>query len=293
MVTLNMWIWGEGEASEQLIKREIRAFNIKFPDLEIHPTSISWRDAWDSIVMVAQEEKGPDVLQIGSTWNGTLAALGVLKDITREFNEANFSKDMFAPAALTNCYFPHTDQMGFLPWFVDLRALYYRRDILKTLEMSEENLSDWTSFEKVCERIKGFKKGDKEIKALGVSGRADALILHNISPWIWSAGGDFLSPDGKRAIFNSREVLDALEFYIGLVSKGYIPVSALKLWTEEVAKNFFVRGDYAIAIPGPLGGSTALNPTDPDYNAEVAGNCVPALFPAGKAGRYIFLEGAI
>ncbi|MFH1238945.1 MAG: extracellular solute-binding protein, partial [bacterium] len=292
MVTLNMWIWGAGEACEQLFKREIRAFNIKSPDVVIRPTLIPWRDAWDNIIKVAHAEEGPDVLQIGSTWNGTLAALGVLKNITREVKEADITKDMFASAAWTSCCFPGTEEISSLPWFIDLRAIYYRIDIFRELNILPEELDTWTSFERACGKINGFKKGAKEVGVLGVSGQTDALLLHNIAPWIWGAGGDFLSLDGKRAVFNSRKVIEALEFYTSLVAKGYIPLSALRLSTEDVGRIFFDKGGYVMSIPGPLGASTALDPTNPGYRADIAGMCLPALFPSGEAGKFIFFGGS-
>ncbi len=292
MVTVNMWIWGAGPLAKEFIEREINAFNRNIPDVQVEVSLISWRDAWESIVKAANEQKGPDILQIGSTWNATLADLGVLKDITQEVSDAGLMGEVFAPAAWTSCRFPKVGGLSSLPWFLDIRAIYYRQDILGKLGMSADNLVDWTSFDEACENIKGYKKDGKEIGVFGVSGQGDAMLLQNIAPWLWGAGGDFLTSDGRQAAFNEKEALNGIEFYISLISKGYIPLSALKLKTEDINIGFFSKkGDYAIAAPGPLDPGL-LDPTNPLYSAEVSENCMSSCFPAGPAGRFVFCGGS-
>ena len=292
MVKLNMWIWGAGTAAKQLVKQEVKTFLKQYLDLEIEVTLIPWRDAWGSIMKASEEKKGPDILQVGSTWNGTLAHLGVLKDITKEVYDAGLTGDIFIPAAWGSCHFPGSERVSSLPWFVDIRAIYYRTDIFGKLRIPTDGLDKWTSFEKTCKDIKGFRKDEKELGVLGVSGQQEALLLHNIAPWIWGAGGDFVTQDGKKATFNSDEALNGIAFYLRLISNGYISSSTLKLTTEEIARGFFSRGDYVMSIPGPLSNSSPLDPSDTFYNPEIAENCTSSLFPSGPGGRFVFCGGS-
>jgi multiple sugar transport system substrate-binding protein len=293
MVTLNMWIWGAGTAAKQLVKQETKAFQKDYwQECKVEITLIPWQDAWSSIMKAFQEKQGPDIIQVGSTWNGTLAGMGVLMDLTREVYDANMSGELFIPAAWTSCHFPNSERISSLPWFVDIRAMYYRTDIFRQLRITEDSLDNWASFEKSCKDIKGYKVGDKIVSPLGVSGCADTLLLHNIAPWLWGAGGDFLTPDGKKAAFNSDEALNGLAFFISLVSNGCITLDTLKLRTDQIAKNFFNKGDYAIVVPGPLSDSSPLDSADPVYNPDIANNCLPSLFPAGKKGRFVFCGGS-
>jgi multiple sugar transport system substrate-binding protein len=292
MVTLNMWIWGAGTGAKQLVKREVKGFQAKNQDIEVEISLIPWQNAWESIMKAAQEKSGPDILQVGSTWNGTLASMGILKDITQEVYDGNLSGDVFIPASWTSCHFPDSPRISSLPWFVDIRALYYRGDIFEELGIAPDSLDKWSSFDKACKKLKGYKKGDQVIEVLGVSGQKDALLLHNVSPWIWSAGGDFLTPDGKQAAFNNELSLNGMAFYMSLVGNGYIPFSALKIDTAEIARNFFTKGYYSMGVPGPLGDSSPLDPTNPLYDGTVAENCRSSLFPSGTEGRYSFCGGS-
>ncbi len=292
MVTLKMWIWGAGYTAKQLMKHEIDIFKERFSDIDIDVSLIPWRDAWESIMNAANEQKGPDILQVGSTWNATLADLGVLKDITQEVSDVNLTGDIFVPATWSSCHFPDSDRISSLPWFADIRAIYYRQDILRELGMSADNLDNWKSFEQACENIKSYRESGKEIEVIGVSGQSDALLLHNIAPWIWSAGGDFLSADRKKATFNNQKSLNGIKFFMDLVSNGYITSSALKSDTEQIASGFFQKGDYAMCIPGPLSEHSLRDPSSVEYKPEITGNCTSSLFPTGPAGRFVFCGGS-
>ncbi|MFH1238811.1 MAG: extracellular solute-binding protein [bacterium] len=298
MATINMWIWGGGTAGKHLVREEVRAFQKDcsgifqkdHPGIDVEITLIPWQNAWESIMSAANERKGPDILQVGSTWNATLADLGVLKDITQEVENYGVRRDNFVPACWSSCLFPGSDRVTSLPWFADIRAMYYRKDIFQKLDLSADNLDNWNSFDQLCKTLKEYKKGNERLGVLGVSGQKESLLIHNIAPWIWGAGGDFLTPDGHKAAFNHGEALNGIYFYLNLVCEGYIPHAALKLDSFEVARSFFNKGEYCMAIPGPASGF--LDTSHPEYNALLGESCASALFPKGEAGRFIFCGGS-
>ncbi|MFH1784650.1 MAG: extracellular solute-binding protein [bacterium] len=292
MTTLTMWIWGAGTGAKELVDQEFKSFKKNFPEFNLAVSVIPWQDAWDRIMEASVQGKGPDILQVGSTWNGMLGHLGMLRDLTDNFYDDGLSGDLFIPSAWDTCSFPGTESISSVPWFVDLRPMYYRRDLFNKAGLSANDLSTWESFEKGCEKLKGLEMQDEKIRVLGVSGQQETLLVHNIAPWIWSAGGDFLTPDGKKAAFNSQKALEGIEFYVGLVNKGYLTPDTLKLSTTEIGRQFFDDGIFAIAVPGPLGISTALDTTNPNYKPEIAGNCMPSLFPARDGARVVFAGGS-
>ncbi len=290
--SLKMWMWpaGRGGRGKQFIEREIREFQKSYP-LKVEVEIIPWQEYWDRIKDLTKEENGPDILQIGSTWNATLASAGVIYDLTNTVIDL-MGGQIFIPAAWGSCHFPGSARVSSLPWFVDIRAIYYRRDVFSHAGVPVHELETWKSFESACVKLKDTEFKGKKIEVLGVSGQKETLLVHNVAPWIWGAGGDFLTTDEKQAAFNSEASLRGIEYYIGLASKGYIPSSALARGTEEIAKGFFMDGDYAMSIPGILGAPSPLDPNNPDYVPEVGENCVASLFPAGPAGRFVFCGGS-
>ena len=290
MITLNMWVWESG--TTQAIKQEIKKFQKKFPGIEVEVTLIPFESAWDDIITAIKEQKGPDILHIGTTWNGTLAHLGGLRDITQECYNTNIRGDVFIPVAWTNCRFPSSERISSLPWYIDIRPIYYRADIFSESGVTVNDLDNWESFKQTCGKLKGFKRRERTIEVLGVSGAKETLLLHNIAPWIWGAGGDFLTPDGKQAAFNNERSLNGIEFYISLISKGYIPLSALGVGTHDIAQNFFIRGAYIMCIPGALGSAPYIYPASSTYVPEISDNCRTSLFPGGTEGRFVFCGGS-
>ncbi|MFH1783293.1 MAG: extracellular solute-binding protein [bacterium] len=289
---IKMWVWpaGRGGRGKQFIDSEIRVFKKEWP-VEVQLEVIPWLEYWDKIKNLGKEEGGPDILQIGSTWNATLANSGALYDLTETVIDL-MGGEIFIPAAWSSCHFPGSTRVSSLPWFVDIRVIYYRSDILSHAGVPRQDLEAWKPFESACVKLKDTEFNGKVIEVLGVSGQKETILIHNIAPWIWGAGGDFLSPDGTKAAFNNEASLRGIEYYIGLVSKGYISSKALSKGTEDISKGFFIDGDYAMSIPGSLGAPSPLDPNNPDYVPEVGENCVASLFPAGPAGRFVFCGGS-
>jgi hypothetical protein len=80
---------------------------------------------------------------------------------------------------------------------------------------------------------------DAGVETPWVLGTADKfVIIHSIVSWVWGKGGDFISPDGKRAIFLEQIALDGLEAYFRLMQ--YTPNAGEPL-SVATAKRLFVE----------------------------------------------------
>jgi len=302
MTTLKMWIMPVSVQTKQVVAREVAVFQEEFAGIEVNLEVIPWDQAWKKITNLANEKEGPDIIQLGSTWNGSFAALGVLKDITA-FVDTIGGGNSFVPAAWSSCLFPKArkkensvlaepKKVSSIPWFADVRTLYYREDIFKQLGLTPVDLETWDSFLEVCRRVNGFKYKGRIMNALGVSGQKEPLLVHNIAPWIWGAGGDFILPDGGRVAFNSDIAAKGIEFFLGLAEKGYMADSALKQGTEDVAYSFCVSGDYVMSFSGAHCMPSLLDPNSASFVPDISGHCVASLFPAGTAGRFVFCGGS-
>lgn len=127
---------------------------------------------------------------------------------------------------------------------------------------------------------------------IGVPGKNDWNVVYNFSPWIWAAGGDWLTPDKKDVIINSEKSFKGIWFYTQLAKK-YAPKSALELNTSQVEANF-ANGKYAIITSGSwVVRSFSLPPEEGGINNTLAADkYAVALYPKGPAGRYTFLGGS-
>src|SRR5688500_3095286 len=144
-IRLNLWVMpNAGFDTQRVMEWELSFFHKENPDYEVRVTVMPWFFAWDRLFAVANRrlfQDRPDGIQICSTWTTTLAALGALSDLTDYLDDIERT-DIIRP--LWNySYEPSRTNAYSLPWFTDARVLYWRRDILKQLELSEEDIATW------------------------------------------------------------------------------------------------------------------------------------------------------
>lgn len=312
-IVLNMWIMPNSPKPVQDLEDVLSDFKKEHPEIDIIITCIDWGAAWTKLTTAATSGIAPDICQIGSTWVGAISAMGALLPLNDRISELGGS-DAFLPAIWETAGIENSGIVTAIPWFVDVRALYYRTDIFKKLGLTTKDLETWESFEKTLEKIKQAKvvmdkngnmyygeEGEKKLKEpgsvlvapLGIPGKNDWNVVHNFAPWIWSAGGDWLSRDRTTSILNSEEVLKGALFYTGLVTKGYVPKSCLELNSAQIAANFY-HGEYAITFDGPWAVKYLRLPPEEGGSAHTiaAKNYDVALFPKGPAGRVHFFGGS-
>jgi multiple sugar transport system substrate-binding protein len=240
-----------------------------------------------SIVKNKKKSLLPDIVQIGSTWSSTLAYLGAIQELT-PFITDSIKKD-WIPQALESSLYPGTFKVFSVPWFTDIRVLYYRKDILREINMDANSLEDWDSFLIVCREINELRKKGRRIYPLRLSGQMAGILIHDLAQWIWSSGGDFLSVDGRKAIFNQSPTIDSIRWYFDLLKHGYIPFNAQN---GVMPTGTFFSGQFAMQFSGMWPVHSYFNKKHPDYNKVVAQNYGIAPVPRGNGGRYTFFGGS-
>jgi len=311
--TINIWIMPNSPKPVIDLEDVLSDFKKNNPDIEIVITAIDWGAAWSKITVAATSGIGPDICQLGTTWVGTIASMGALLPLNEYISEIG-GADAFLPACWNTSHIEGTKEIIAIPWFVDVRGLYYRTDIFKKLGLTKKDLETWESFENTLKKIKEAKvvtdqqgniyvgkeaeeklnqPGYKLVEPLGIPGKNDWNVIHNFVPWIWAAGGDLLSTDRKSAIFNSKEAMQGILFYTGLVRKKLVPIKTLELNTAQVSTNF-VNGDYAMYFDtSHMLKYMAVSREEGGFGDSVASkNYDVALYPKGPKGRFHFFGGS-
>lgn len=294
-VTLKMWFMPNGPQPQAALQAEINAFNKSYPDVNVELTLLDWGSAWSKITTAATSGIGPDILQLGTTWVAAVSSMGALLPLNDYVSEFGGNKAFLAGAWATSGI-RGSKTVTAIPWFVDTRAVYYRTDVFKKLGINpQEAFKNWSTFEAALAKIKAANLtiGGTKIEPLGVPGKNDWNVPHNFAPWIWEAGGDFLTPDAKHAAIDQPASVAGILEYTRLVQKGYVPRSALELNTSQVESNF-MNGMYAVTFSGPW--LVKIMATPPEQggtnNTITAKNYAVAQFPSGPKGRHVFFGGS-
>lgn len=293
-VTVNIWIMPNSLEPTKDLENIIAEFEKENPNIKIKITSVDWGAAWTKITTAATSKDVPDIVQLGSTWVGAISSMGALWDLSKKIDELG-GEGAFVPAGWQSHGIVGAGQVTAVPWIVDVRAMYYRTDVFKRLGLNADSLSTWDSFEKTLEKLKSAKLviDGVPIAPLGLSGKNDWNVIHNLAPWIWAGGGDFLSADNNQARINDGKAVNGIKFYIDLVKKGYVPIEYLELNSAQVSSNFN-QGACAIYFDGPYEVKTLTTP--PQQGGAAGGitarNFNVAPYPAGKEGRFCFVGGS-
>ncbi len=291
---LHFWVMpNAGFATRQIIKSTIENFETLHPEVKVHLSIHPWSLAWNRFIDVIKGRyvgPAPDVLQVGTTHVATLAYLGALDKIPDASvlpQDDSMSAYIWDPGAESNA----GQDLYCVPWFIDVRTLYYRRDIFDKLNINPDLLQDWKGFFQACSLLQQYiRKGGpvpKIVAPLAIPGQKPGVLMHDLAPWIWGAGGDFCAEDLSRSTFDSSASVKGTEYYFDLIHQGFMPIP-----DSALSPGNFFTGHYAMQFSGSWPARTYLNPDSPLCDKEVSEGFGVALFPAGPQGRFTFLGGS-
>ncbi len=287
--TITFWVMpNAGFESKQTIEREIAHFRRIYPRVSVNCEILSWSRAWFRIIDAIKQKRGPDVMQVGTTWIGTLGYLGAMQRL--EDGRAVHAAD-YIPSFFSTCQcFGH---LWALPWFCETRVLFYRKDHLKRAGLAADALDTWESLRHACAALKKLKRGGPLIGPIGFSAQKEQGILQDLAILLWSHGGNFLSEDGKHSSLDSPGAIEGMRGLIAMISCGCIARESLSQSVGEVAENFFLHDSFSFLLSSSWPLHTYLNPSFRRFiGQEKAGKFGVALVPAGPAGRFTFAGGS-
>ncbi len=292
-VELKMWIMPNGSDPQGMIDAELAAFMELNPDIKVTAEVVGWGDAYGKIQTASQGGEGPCVSQFGTTWVPTFAAMGGLRFFTAEEVAAVGGAETFVKASWESSVFE--GNVATIPWFADVRAIGYRKDILEQAGLTEaEAFKDLDSMVAAMGKIRDLNLTDAEgspIAAFVHPGKNDWNVWQNASMWIWAFGGDLLTSDGSAAAFASSDSVDAMAMYTSLFANGLTPENTLEL-NSASAEGEFNGGRAAMVFAGPWEIANSRATGDAAWPAVVSENFSVAEMPAGPGGQYTFVGGS-
>jgi multiple sugar transport system substrate-binding protein len=235
---LRFWAMGrEGEVATRLLS----AFERENPGLRVRVEQLPWSAAHEKLLTAFAGDATPDIAQMGNTWLPEFVALDALEPLeARLRGSPQLDLADYDPGILdTNVV--DGRQYG-VPWYVDTRALFYRRDLLAQAGYAAPP-RDWNEWLRMLESIK---------QCVGPERYALLLPLNEYEPFValWLQQGEpLLRGGGRWGNFRSRGFARTLEFYLGMYERRLAP----PIGQNEIANlwNEFARGYFSFYISGP------------------------------------------
>jgi len=242
MAELVFWVLSS-DSSNAVLEALLAEFRAR-TGIRVQLQYIPWESAWNEMVKVAIYRNGPDVSEIGSTWMGDLVGMSGIRPFTALDLRALGPVQDYIPSLWQSAGLAGSGDIWGIPWMVDTRLLFYRRDLLAQVGIDEaEAFTSFTALEKTLHRL---QQADVEIPWI-IPTRRSWITLHNLAVWVWGHGGDFVSADGKRLLFNTPEARAGFQEYFGL--RRFMPPQAHHLAIVE-ADDGFSHGQAAVTLSG-------------------------------------------
>jgi multiple sugar transport system substrate-binding protein len=235
---LRFWAMGrEGEVVAELLPE----FERTHPGVHVQVQQLPWSAAHEKLLTAIAGDATPDICQLGNTWIPEFVALNALQPLDSYVAGSSTvdHSDYFAGIWDTNVV---GGKLYGVPWYVDTRLLFYRRDLLAQAGFSAPPKS-WQELYQMLAAIKG---------SVGPDRYSILLPLNEFEPLLMLAlqqDEPLLREGGRWGNFESGGFRRALEFYLGMFQRGWAP----PLTNSEVSNvwNEFGRGYFSFYISGP------------------------------------------
>jgi multiple sugar transport system substrate-binding protein len=281
--------------SVQDLQKALADFYKANPNIKVNVTEVGWGDAFGKIQTALQTGVGPDITQVGTTWVATFGSTGGLRPFTDAEIQAVGGAKAFSDPAWNTTHLNGSKDIVAMPWFVETRALLYRKDVLAKAGLDASTaFKDWDSFTSSLTKMKDAE-GDLVKAPFAYTGKNDYNVIHNLMPWIWGTGGNILTSDNSKAAINSDNAVKGAQFYANLYTSGLTYKPAIEKSVDDL-EAMFRAGEVGSMIGGPWMIVRAKKTKAQDANGyadSVAGqNLGTALIPAGPGGAHPFVGGS-
>lgn len=217
-----------------IIQPQIEAFEKANPKYRVEVEQLTWQNGLDKIVAAFASGEVPDLCELGSTWAPQFAGEGVLKEVTEEAVPMKDAYLMWEPVTVGNAIY------GF-PWVVGTRALFYNKSLFAQAGLDSTRPPEtWPELLTDVQRIKAL---GKDIYGYGENAGERHILYKKYLPFAWSNGGSVLSADGKKAVLNSQENKEALEFLVSLLPYAMIE-------RQDALDQAFTQGKIGLLVSG-------------------------------------------
>ena len=218
--------------------------------ISVHLRVLDWNTAWADLLKVALYQYGPDVSEIGSTWLSSFVAMDALQPLTGFKAAAAGDPALFLSSSWQNGML--AQRVGepalpwAIPWWADTRIIYYRRDLMARAGVAPAQAA-FDSTERLAHTLGCLQSAGVPVPWT-VPTHQSRMTVHNVASWVWGAGGEFVTDDGRHLLFDQPEARTGIRAYLDLARFIAEPARGLD---DTQSDALFRQGQAAAAVSGP------------------------------------------
>ena len=183
MPELELSVMLEDDAALATTRRLLQEFEAH-THIRVRLRAIPSKEAKQELTSYTVFHRGPDVSQVGSTWLRGIVDTNALRPFSgAEVRDLIDAEDMI-PATLQSARLEDATLWA-VPWYADVRMIYYRRDLLEQAGIDEATAFDTpAALGATLASLQAHGTAMPWTVPSGVSWRT----LHNAASWVWQAG---------------------------------------------------------------------------------------------------------
>jgi multiple sugar transport system substrate-binding protein len=235
----------------------------------VRVSALSWVTGWTDLVKTALYGSGADVSEIGTTWCASFVSMNALRPFAPHEVASLGGASTFLPTSWQTGMLPGGKEVWAVPWSADMRLIYYRRDLLEQAGVDEHTA--FASHQQLLLTLERLQASGVAIP--WIMPTTSYATLHSLAAWIWAAGGDLITADGKHTLLNQPETRAGLRAYFEL---GRYLSPAVRNLDLDRAQDLFWQGQAAVVLSWPR---RQLRNLQELANPQVAANLGVALTP--------------
>jgi len=248
--------------------------------IRVKLTGILWDIGRAEVAKFGIYGQGPDISSIGTTWIGSLASMRALRPYTIQDIRALGGSDAFFESSWRSGLLPGDPTPWAVPWLADITVVYYWKDALEEAKITDAEAAFATEAAMV-ETLEKLQQSGYDYP-LALTTINTPVILHEAAHWVWNAGGDFISTDGRQVTFNQPDALQGFRNYFGL--KRFISPESLG---SAPRGDLFNARKAAVHFAGPWLGNIG-RAQHPEWGDHLGIVRVPGITFAGGSSLVIW-----
>lgn len=241
--TLRVWLFSEvnQDPKSAVVNATVADFEAAHKDVKVDVQYIPVDTRAEKFKAAFNDpSSAPDVAEFGNTDLASYVAAGGLADVTENIKSWNESKDLDPKVLATTAI----DGKNYgVPWYVGVRALYYRTDLLKTAGLEVPK-----TMAEIETTARALRAKNPSMLGISVGGAAQFSAM----PYLWAHGGAIATESNGKftSTLDSADSQAGITAYTNLLKDDICPAQTCAEFGGNASVQQFIAGKAAMTIGG-------------------------------------------
>ncbi|MGK3951259.1 ABC transporter substrate-binding protein [Microbacterium sp. I2] len=232
----------DGPALQQVVDD----FNASQDNIEVKTNIMPWDTLYQKVLTSVASDGGPDIIAMSASRIPQFADEGLFMPVDDYYENADNDSAALAEAAVEASIYD--GQNYGVPVNYAPMMMYYNKDLFTAAGLDPEAPpATWDEFAAMVPQLSKDENGDGKPEQYAIA-LADHETVPIFPSLLWGTGGGIVSEDGSTSTLGDPETIEALEFWVSLVTEQQASPIGL---SGADADKLFQTGKAAIEIVGP------------------------------------------